>query len=144
MAWFHRAFVHEGPTEGRCLRLRFGAVNYRAEVWLNGHPIGFHEGGYTDFAFEIGDLVVPGVENHLVVRVITPLITRREPIDGLGYNEMPHWRGAITGGIWQDVTLLETGPLYLDHPFACPDLRRAGPSFASARTIRCFGMPTRC
>lgn len=125
VAWFHRAFVHEGPTEGRCLRLRFGAVNYRAEVWLNGHPIGFHEGGYTDFAFEIGDLVVPGVENHLVVRVITPLITRREPIDGLGYNEMPHWRGAITGGIWQDVTLLETGPLYLDRPFACPDLAQS-------------------
>ncbi len=139
VAWFHRAFVYEGGMDGGCARLRFGAVNYRAEVWLNGHPIGYHDGGYTDFEFEISDLVLPGSENHLVVRVITPLITRRESIDGLGYNEMPHWRGAIAGGIWQDVTLLLTGALYLTHPFACPDLRLSQTMiyFSAHNTLLC-------
>ena len=124
VAWFHKAFTLVEKEPGDCVRLHFEAVNYQAEVWLNDCPIGLHEGGYTDFEFEIGDLVLAGRLNHLIVRVITPLITRRISIDGIGYNETPHWRGAITGGIWQGVTLLKTGGLYLRHPFAEPDIHR--------------------
>lgn len=120
VAWFHKSFHVSERRE--CTRLRFGAVNYRAEIWLNGHPVGFHEGGYTDFTFEVGDLLLSDEENHLIVRVITPLITKKTRIDGLGYNEMPHWRGAITGGIWQDVSLLFSGNVYISQPFAKPDI----------------------
>lgn len=80
-------------------------------MWLNGEPVGAHDGGYTGFALEVGDLLRAGGDNFLAVRVITPLITRDVRIDGLGRDEMPHWRGAIAGGIWQPVRLAATGPL---------------------------------
>ncbi len=35
---------------------------------------------------------------------------------------MPHWRGAITGGIWQSVSLIATGPVYVDDTFVTSDI----------------------
>ena len=122
VAWFYKSFSAPSINDGDCVRLCFGAVNYRAEVYLNGTPVGYHDGGYTGFEFEITDLLQ--AENELIVRVITPLITKKETIDGIGYNEMPHWRGAITGGIWQDVSLLVTGSTYLSEPYTIPDIHR--------------------
>ncbi|WP_276255906.1 glycoside hydrolase family 2 protein [Halomontanus rarus] len=63
---FDRADIQDGNRERTFLR--FGAVNYRAEVWLNGERLGDHEGGFTPFSFEITDRLVDG-ENVLVVRV---------------------------------------------------------------------------
>ncbi len=120
IAWFHTAFPMPSYPDGGCVRIHFEAVNYRAEVYLNGTPVGYHDGGYTGFEFEITDLLQP--QNELVIRVITPLITRKESIDGIAYNEMPHWRGAITGGIWQGVELLITGACYIEKPFMIPDI----------------------
>ena len=111
VAWYGRRFAAPAEWAGRPVLLQFDAVNYRAEVWLNGEPVGAHDGGYTGFALEVGDLLRAGADNFLAVRVITPLITRDVRIDGLGRDEMPHWRGAIAGGIWQPVRLAATGPL---------------------------------
>ena len=63
VAWYHREF--EAPWAGACL-LTFGAVAYRAKVWLNGEYLGEHEGSFTAFRF-IGNLSLD--VNDLVVRV---------------------------------------------------------------------------
>ena len=109
VAWYGRRFAPPMEWAGCPVLLEFDAVNYRAEVWLNGEPVGAHDGGYTGFSLEVGDLVRPGADNFLAVRVVTPLITRDMRIDGLGRDEMPHWRAAIAGGIWQPVRLIATG-----------------------------------
>ncbi len=106
VAWYLKTFVAPPEMENKCVRLHFGAVNFRSEVWVNNCPIGVHEGGYTPFEFEIGDVLKYGEENYITVRVITPIITKEIIIDGLQRDEAPHWRGAIGGGIWQDVELI--------------------------------------
>lgn len=121
VAWYGRSFDLPPAWDGATVRLRMDAVNYRAEVWINGRPAGAHEGGYTGFEFDVTDLLVSGSANFIVVRVITPLITRDVRIDGLGRDEMPHWRGAIAGGIWQSVSLIATGAVYLHDVFVRPD-----------------------
>ena len=51
--WYRRAFeVPETDRSGRVL-LHFGAVDYRAHVWVNGHPVATHEGGHTPFSADI-------------------------------------------------------------------------------------------
>ena len=117
VAWYGRFVQVPGDWSGKTVRIRFDAVNYRAEVWVNGEAAGAHEGGYVGFDLEIGDLLQPGEDNFIAVRVITPLITRDVVIDGLGRDDMPHWRGAIAGGIWQSVSLLATDCIYLDDLF---------------------------
>jgi beta-galactosidase/beta-glucuronidase len=37
----------------RVLRLKFWAVDYFTEVWLNGEAVGNHEGGFTPFEMDI-------------------------------------------------------------------------------------------
>ena len=123
VAWYGRRFTAPAEWTGCPMLLEFDAVNYRAEVWVNGEPAGAHDGGYTGFVLEVGDLVRPGGDNFLAVRVITPLITRDLRIDGLGRDEMPHWRAAIAGGIWQPVRLTATGPVRVTDLALVPEPR---------------------
>ena len=122
VAWYGKSFHLPAEWEGKTVRVRFEAVNYRAEVWVNGEAAGAHEGGYTGFELEVGDLLDAGAENFIAVRVITPLITRDVVIDGLGRDDMPHWRGAIAGGIWQPVSLIATDAVYIESAFVTGDI----------------------
>ncbi len=58
--------------------LRFGSVNYLAEVWLNGARLGEHEGGHLPFSFDLAPHVQPE-HNVLVVRVEGELAPDRVP-----------------------------------------------------------------
>jgi hypothetical protein len=122
VAWYGQTFAVPAEWEGRSIRIHFGAVNYLAEVYVNDQAIGYHEGGYTDFAFEIGDIVHFGKPNTLVLRVIGPILTQEIEIDGIGRDDMPHWRGAIAGGIWQAVMLVSSDRVYVSDVFADPDV----------------------
>ncbi len=72
-AWWYRTRfqVADGtPQPGQRFRLLFEAVDYDAQVWLNGTRLGQHEGGFTPFAFDVTDLLRP--DNVLAVRVTAP------------------------------------------------------------------------
>jgi beta-glucuronidase len=65
--WYRRKFDFSGDDSQRVF-LRFGAVNYRADVYLNGQKLGVHIGGFTPFTFEVTQRLKKG-ENSLVVKV---------------------------------------------------------------------------
>ncbi|MHC4400922.1 MAG: glycoside hydrolase family 2 protein [Planctomycetota bacterium] len=122
VAFYGRRFSVPKAWAGKTVRLRFDAVNYVAEVWLNDHVVGRHEGGYTPFELRVDDLLKFDEENFLGLRVVGPIITRDVVIDGLGKNDMPHWRGAVAGGIWQSVSLIAAGSVFVDDVFVQPRL----------------------
>ncbi|MEZ0453631.1 sugar-binding domain-containing protein [Sphingobacterium thalpophilum] len=57
--WYKRTFSIQTTANNRFF-LHFGAVNYRAEIYLNGAKIGEHEGGFTPFQFEVTDQLKNG------------------------------------------------------------------------------------
>lgn len=65
----------------------------------------------------MGDVPRYGHTNELIVRVIGPIFTREVLVDGIGRNEIRHWRGAICGGIWQPVELIVTDPVFIEDAF---------------------------
>ncbi|SEP25528.1 beta-glucuronidase [Halogranum amylolyticum] len=65
--WFAKSFDCDTEQSGARSFLRFGAVNYKAKVWLNGELLGTHEGGYTPFSFEVTETLQDG-ENTIVVQ----------------------------------------------------------------------------
>lgn len=67
VVWYQREFNLADRGDKR-LFVEFGAVNYRADVYLNGVRIGGHEGGFTPFSFEITDTALSGT-NVLTVGV---------------------------------------------------------------------------
>jgi beta-glucuronidase len=77
-AWYQTRFDLPWGWESQRVYLRFGSVNYLAEVWLNGDRLGQHEGGHLPFEFEVTNCLQPE-GNLLVVRVEGELRPDRVP-----------------------------------------------------------------
>ena len=113
-ATYQRPFTVPAEWAGHAAILHFGAVDYWAEVWVNGQPVGHHEGGYLPFEFDISPYLRPSAENTLRVRVLDP---GDDVPDGLSpFSEVPHgkqsWYGAM-GGLWQAVWLERRAPVHI-------------------------------
>lgn len=119
VAWYAREVGVPGGWRGRHVRLVFDAVNYRAEVWLNGAMVGGAESGFAPVAFDVTPHLEYGATNRLIVRVVGPAV-RGERVDNYVSNETPHWRGAYLGGIWQSVRLVATDTVFVRDVFVEP------------------------
>ena len=53
--WYTRQFEVPARWKGKRILLHFGAVDWRADIWVNNIKIGKHEGGYTPFYFDVTD-----------------------------------------------------------------------------------------
>ncbi len=106
VAWYRKEVEIPPFNAGQTILLRFGAVDYLAEVFLNGKKVGRHEGGYLPFTFDVGDLAVEG-RNEIAVRVTDPDNDEARWGD-MTFDQIPHGKQswyAHTGGIWQSVFL---------------------------------------
>jgi beta-galactosidase len=81
--------------------LKFGAVRYVADVWLNGRYLGYHEGGDTPFALDATQAVIPGGMNNLVVRVDNPEWGTRNDIVPWGLADWWNY-GGVVGDVWME------------------------------------------
>ena len=110
--WYEREFAV--PENLRSLRrlLHFGAVDYRADVWLDGQYLGGHEGGYTPFSFDITDLTDGKNYCRVTVRCEDRL-DFDQPRGKQSYRPEPFacWYTPVSG-IWQSVWLEGVGEYY--------------------------------
>lgn len=102
--WYKKDFNYE-KKDGKRLYVYFGAVNYIANVYMNGELLGNHEGGFTPFNFDITDKVKEG-NNFIIVRVNND----RKP-EGVPTVNSDWWN---YGGITRDVLLVETPDIFVD------------------------------
>ncbi len=109
VAWYWNNFQNNLSIDNDRVLLRFGGVDYKATVWLNGVLLGSYEGGETPFEFDVTDCIKE--ENLLAVRVLNPT---DKPIDGMTLMATPHRNKVMKpsagsclnhGGIWYGVTL---------------------------------------
>jgi beta-galactosidase/beta-glucuronidase len=128
VAWYWHSFrLLAGLPPKERLLLHFGAVDYLAEVWLNGHYLGAREGGETPFEFDVTDTISRSGENLLAVRVLNPT---HERIDGYLLQETPHRNKVIparsgssfnSGGIIYPVELRRVPAVFLADLVVRPD-----------------------
>jgi beta-glucuronidase len=64
--WYQRDFKVD-KRQGQRYVLHFGAVNYKAIVYVNGEKVGMHEGGFTAFEFDVTQVLKNG-DNFVVVK----------------------------------------------------------------------------
>jgi beta-galactosidase/beta-glucuronidase len=67
--WYRRNFTAEVESN-ELLILNFGAVDYHSHVFINGHSVGEHKGGYNSFSFDITTFLNPNKENTIILKVI--------------------------------------------------------------------------
>ena len=53
--WYRRSFTTPDLSGGKRLLLHFGAVTWQAQVFVNGKPLGQHQGGYDGFTLDVTD-----------------------------------------------------------------------------------------
>lgn len=78
--WYRYKFSVADSLNDKFIKLMFYSVNYVADVWLNGNYLGYHEGGYTPFAFDVSSKINYGTENTIAVRVDNPAWGSRNDI----------------------------------------------------------------
>jgi beta-glucuronidase len=67
--WYKKSFDFSTSLKNEKVFVHFGAVNYKADVYLNGVKLGMHKGGFTPFNFEVPDTLLKPKNNWLVVKV---------------------------------------------------------------------------
>jgi Glycosyl hydrolases family 2, sugar binding domain/Glycosyl hydrolases family 2 len=134
-AWYRTRFATPPDWAGRRVWLRFGGVSYHCEINVNGRAVGEHTGLWDAFAVEITAAVEPGAQAELILRVEKPAGMERGPSSaGLAgrfalretlAGFLPYVWGHVFGGIWQDVSLVATGPAVFEdvHVRGAPDGR---------------------
>jgi len=115
--WYRTEFpVPAKPAANKRVWLKFGGINYRAEIWLNGHRIADSKtvaGAYRTYEFDVTEWIVPG-ENALAVETFAP--TEKDlGINWVDWNPCPPDKDM---GLWGAVDLKETGAVTITAPTA--------------------------
>jgi beta-galactosidase/beta-glucuronidase len=123
VVWYARTFEFASADDER-LFLHFGAVDYRATVWVNGLQVASHEGGHTPFSADVTHaLAGSAAENVVVVRaedsstdVTMPRGKQywKEKSEGIFYTRTP--------GIWQTVWLEPVNRRHIEKFRLTPDV----------------------
>ncbi|WP_332910626.1 sugar-binding domain-containing protein [Algoriphagus boritolerans] len=73
--WYERSLDLQLNPKGKRILLKFGAVDWEAEVWVNDKNVGKHQGGYDSFSFDITDFLVKGKTQKKFVSVFGIQVT---------------------------------------------------------------------
>lgn len=139
--WYRTEFMAPKTASGELNFLHFDGVNWKADVFLNGQPIGRIDGAFTRGRFDVTGKLKPGA-NALAVRVLkndTPASCKQKTFASTGKNGgglgadnptfhasvgwdwIPTIRGRNTG-IWNEVAVVTTGPVTLEDPLVTSKL----------------------
>ncbi|MGB9800319.1 MAG: glycoside hydrolase family 2 protein [Thermanaerothrix sp.] len=118
--WYRRMFTVPTAWEGKRVLLHFGAVDWEAEVWVNGQRVGKHQGGYLPFTFDITPYLHPG-EQELVVAVWDPTDAHWQQRGKQVRHPHSIWYTQVSG-IWQTVWLEAVPSRYIAGLRITPDL----------------------
>ncbi|WP_421879096.1 glycoside hydrolase family 2 protein [Marinoscillum sp.] len=107
--WYKKSFDYQKKNAANRVFLYFGAVNYKADVYLNGKKLGAHKGGFTPFQFEVPADLLKEKDNFVVVKV-----DNKRHKDEVPTVNTDWWN---YGGITRDVLLVETAPVFVEDYF---------------------------
>lgn len=118
--WYHREFqISNAQRKGRVL-LHFGAVDWEAEVFINGKSVGKHQGAYDPFSFDITEYLNKGQKQNLIVRVWDPTDDGPQPRGKQVNRPRGIWYTPVTG-IWQTVWMEFVPDNYISGLIITPD-----------------------
>ena len=119
--WYKTNFALPASKKNKLFLLHFGAVDWRAEVFVNGKPVGTHEGGYDPFTFNITPFLTKDKLQQLDVKVWDPSDDGPQPRGKQVKNPEGIWYTPVTG-IWQTVWLEAVPQTYIAATKQTPNL----------------------
>ena len=116
--WYRKEFTAPAASQKDARSwLHFAGINYRAEIWMNGHKIADSTqiaGAYRTYDLDVTGVLKPGKTNVLAVETFAP--TEKDlGINWVDWNPAPPDKDM---GLTGEVDLLSTGPVTLRSPLA--------------------------
>ena len=118
---YHRSFTTPSGWRGQRVLLHFGAVDWKADVWVNGIKVGSHTGGFTPFSFDITAALNSNGKNDLTVKVWDPTDKGSQPRGKQVSRPGGIWYTPVSG-IWQTVWLEPVPQRYIENLRITPDI----------------------
>jgi beta-galactosidase/beta-glucuronidase len=118
--WYKRTFTVPAAWKNKNILLHFGAVDWKADVYLNDVKIGSHTGGYTPFYFDITPFLKAG-EQKLALKVWDGADKGYQPRGKQASRPEGIWYTSVTG-IWQTVWLEPVGEKHIVDVKTAPDI----------------------
>lgn len=118
--WYQREFSIPGKWKNENVLLHFGAVDWKADVWVNDIKVGQHTGGYSPFSFDITPALKDG-KNTVVVKVWDPTDDSYQPRGKQVKEPNGIWYTPVSG-IWQTVWLEPVPKNYIKHLRITPNI----------------------
>jgi beta-galactosidase/beta-glucuronidase len=119
--WYHRLFTIPAEWKNKKILLHFGAVDWKADIWVNGIKAGSHTGGYTPFAIDITSCLARTADQDLIVRVWDPTDRGFQPRGKQVDEPRTIWYTSVTG-IWQTVWMEPVATAFITGLKAVPDI----------------------
>lgn len=144
--WYRRTFTVPADWRigsGKHLQLNFGAVDWQAEVYVNGTEVARHKGGYDKFTADITDALEPGRTQELIVGVYDPTDAaagENPPVGKQRTDPSGIWY-TPSSGIWQTVWMEPVAAEHVDTLKLTPDVP-AGTLSVEPQGVRA-GLPVR-
>ena len=118
--WYQREFSVPSNWKNNKVLLHFGAVDWKADVWVNDIKVGQHTGGYTPFSFDITPALKNGT-NKLVVKAWDGTDQGFQPRGKQVNNPHGIWYTPVSG-IWQTVWLEPVPEKHIENIKITPDI----------------------
>jgi beta-galactosidase/beta-glucuronidase len=104
LLWYRRSFEIPANWREKNILLHFGAVDWEANVYVNGIKVGSHQGGYSPFSFNISETLNESGTQELIVSVWDPTSNGTQPRGKQVVKPQGIWYTPVSG-IWQTVWL---------------------------------------
>ncbi len=101
VGWYRKEFIVPDAYTGMRVFIEFDGIYMNSQVWINGTYLGNRPNGYVSFRYEITDYIKCGDKNLLAVKVDN--------------SKQPNSRWYSGSGIYRNVKLIVTNPIYVDH-----------------------------
>ncbi len=111
--WYERTFTVPKAWKGKDVILHFGAVDWQADVWVNGHKVGEHTGGYAPFQFNITQYLNSKGKQTIRLRVWDASDMSWQPRGKQMEITNTIWYTPVTG-IWQTVWMEPVNKSHID------------------------------
>lgn len=77
--WYETETYIPSNWKGQSIFLRVGSAVYTAKIWINGVPVGQHEGGHLPFAFDVNSVIKWNAKNRITIQMENLMKTNRVP-----------------------------------------------------------------
>ena len=119
--WYERSFDVPKNWKGKRVLLHFGAVDWKADIYVNGNHVAVHTGGYTPFSVDVTS-VVKSKDNVLKIKVWDATDNSWQPRGKQVNVPQGIWYTPVTG-IWQTVWMEAVPQTSVESYYAVSDIK---------------------